>query len=173
MKFVAITIALIAYAGPGSAFSLENAVEESGLAPEVFRAIAERESMRSDAPGGPRPWPWVVRDREGAFYFESRQDAAAHLRQRLDNGWTNVDVGGMQVSVRWHQNLVRSPEDLLDPAVNLWAATQVLVECRRRFGSELRAITGCYHAGHPGKAHAQTYSNWVVRRARELGNGND
>jgi len=165
IKFLAICVVMGLTAGPAVAFSLDDAAIETGLDKELIRSIAFEESRRYDPMTGEvRPWPWTLRAEGKALFFETRREAERELRRLRYSGLRNIDVGAMQVNVRWNGDLARTPEDLLDPGVNLWAATQVIRECQSRVGPLVQDVISCYHSGHANNARGQAYAQRVINR---------
>mgnify|MGYP000101874315 CR=1 FL=1 len=126
-----LMLALIpALSRPVSALDLRNtawaeaAAPYDDLDPALLYAIALMESGRPRA-GGLAPWPWTLwLPGQGGVFLETREQALVALRAHLG---TPVDIGLMQVNLRWHGHRVASPEDLLEPQRNLEIAAAIFV----------------------------------------------
>ena len=99
--------------------------QESPISPNLLYAIALVES------GGHKlvnkPWAWAVKSSvDSGQYFSSKQQAVAYVQMLRRNGITNIDVGPMQVNLRWHSKLFRSIDDALEPERNIKVAAQIL-----------------------------------------------
>lgn len=166
---LAITLILAACADREvAAYGLSDAARETGFSPKLIRAIALEESRRIDPVDGVvRPWPWTLRAGDQGMFFETRRDAEKKLRELRYQGVTNIDVGAMQVNTRWNGHLAARPEDLLDPAVNLWAFTQVIRECQSRM-SRVEQVIACYHTGRPNTERGRAYARRVLDRYRQM-----
>ena len=60
--------------------------------------------------GGLAPWPWTVwLHGRGGVFLETREQALSTLRAYSAG---SIDVGLMQVNLRWHGHRIASPEEL-------------------------------------------------------------
>lgn len=143
-------LSVSATAGPGDPLSLEDTLWEQaakpyGIDPYTLYAVALLESAR---PGhsGIRPWPWTLRTPGGPIYADTRQEARQALRSALERYESrNVDVGLMQINVRWHAHRA-APVKLLDPAINLKVAAQILAQAIRSVPDRPVLGLGRYHS---------------------------
>lgn len=62
------------------------------------------------------------------FYAKSEDQAKAKLAEFQQQYGRAIDVGFMQVSIRWNGHRVSSPADLLDPETNVMVGAEVLSE---------------------------------------------
>lgn len=142
----------------------------SGVPIPILHGIALTESGKVWTDGSTRPWPWTLNSPvKGPQFFKSREAAAEQLLALLNAGVTNIDIGLMQVNCGYHCKRVKAPEDLLDPAVNLRVASQILSEVRAAKG-DLASAVGAYHAGlSPNRLdRSKWYQNAVAVRVRRL-----
>jgi hypothetical protein len=172
MKFSGFLLAVIATCGcaktPDPAYSLTDASRETGLSQETILAIALTESGRtSPSEGRYRPWPWTLNVNGQGEFFEDQKSAIRALQEAKRRGYRNIDVGAMQVNLRWNGDLVERPEHLLDPSINLWAFTQVIRDCQARVGIRLQDVVACYHAG-PSNFRSPAGRAYYARVARHL-----
>lgn len=73
------------------------------------------------------PWPWVLNVELKPYFFESREQAAIALKQFLAaNKDARIAVGLGQIYLPSHGHLFTDKTLLLDPAVNLNYAAQLL-----------------------------------------------
>lgn len=111
----------------------------------VLYAVALQESGRS-INGKLRPWPWTLNVAGKSFYFESSDDACAHLTTTLKTtSAKRVDVGLGQINVGYHGHRVGKPCDLLNPYLNLAIAGKILTE-QHRPGQDWLVTMGKYHS---------------------------
>ena len=150
------------------AYDIRQAAAETGLSARMIEAIALEESRRAEVGTGGQPWAWTLNANQQPMYFDSRQEAEQALRELHRSGMRNIDVGLFQVNIRWNGDLVRDPVLLLDPAINLWAFTQVIIECQTRVGREVRRVLACYHAGSDKRPHGLEYARRVISTYRNL-----
>ena len=116
------------------------------LPPEVLYAVALTESARQvDSTGNVRPWPWTLNVSGQGYYFDSKVDAWQALKGWLQTGRQSIDIGLMQVNWRYHQDMLGSPWQALDPYHNLKVAAAILKDCFEARQDWWEAV-GCYHA---------------------------
>ena len=139
------------------------------LDPGLLYAIALMESGRPRE-GGLAPWPWTLwLPGQGGVFLETREQALSTLSA---HSAAAVDVGLMQVNLRWHGHRVASPEALLEPARNLEIAARILSEALATAPGDLELGIGRYHS--PNEARARDYGRTVLtiwRGLRQLGGG--
>lgn len=80
--------------------------------------------------------------------FESKDLAIKFLKKLIQHGVTNVDVGCMQINVRWHGNNIQSPEQLFDEKTALRYGAKLLKTLSLEKGGWLQGIL-FYHSGDP------------------------
>ena len=93
-------------------------------------------------------WPWTVMARGKGRYFRSRADAVDAVRTLLREGTYNIDVGCMQVNLRYHGLAFRSLEEAFDPVVNVAYAAGFLKDLHGRHGTWDEAVRR-YHSATP------------------------
>jgi transglycosylase-like protein with SLT domain len=105
-------------------------------------------------------WPWAVNvDGEGMF-FRSRTEAVDRVRALKALGKRSIDVGCMQINLKWHGDSFASVEQAFDPAANVDYAARFLLSLYRREGDWWEAA-GFYHSSTP--ARQETYLAALVR----------
>src|SRR5690554_2635348 len=119
--------------------------EEKGIDPLLLYSISLAESaFGSEQRGMIAPHAWTLRSTT-AHYADSRDEAERTLQEFLDSGKTSIDVGLMQVNVRWNGSRVDSPLDLLDPLTNVRVAADILQEAMDSAQGDLALGIGRYH----------------------------
>lgn len=157
---VALALGLLA-AGPGDtragkadpwalcAAEAAAAARQSGLPHHLLDAIAKVESGRwNAAEGAVIAWPWTVTAEGRGRYLPSRAAALAEVRALRARGVRNIDVGCLQVNLRYHPEAFASLEDAFDPAQNAAYAAGYLARLRAETGAWTTAI-GRYHSKTP------------------------
>jgi hypothetical protein len=158
------------------------AAAAAGVAPSVLYGIACQETHARWRDGSDRPWPWTLTVnrgvqageaggsavRAGPRRFNSRVDAEQALSAYLASGVRDIDVGLMQINLRWHGRRVDNPLRLLDPRTSLAVAASVLREASAG-AVGLRQAVGRYHSRQA--ARGQAYADRVLRYARRLEDG--
>lgn len=163
---MAFAMALAASPAFASAPSCEGlaarAAVAAGIPDGVLPAIA-----RTESGGGPRAsaWPWTLNVQGRGYYFDTREEALAHLRQVLASGVRSVDVGCMQINFRWHGQEFASIEQMIDPEFNTAYAARFVQELRAREGSWDAAVRN-YHSSNAERGRA--YLARVQRNAGRI-----
>jgi hypothetical protein len=90
-------------------------------------------------------WPWTV-DTEGkSYYFPTRDDAIAFVREKQAAGIQSIDVGCLQVNLRWHPDAFPDLVTAFDPYANVRYAASYLQDLRRQHG-DLDTAIAYYHS---------------------------
>lgn len=133
--------------------AIERAAAATGVPSSLLLCIALVESGRS-TPQGIQPWPWAVNVGGNSRYFANKREALEHLKRRLSQGITNIDVGTMQLNIKWHRQGFTTLEAMLDPHCNALYAARFLKRLRGQHGSWAKAVAA-YHSSQPkrGKAY--------------------
>lgn len=121
----------------------------AGLPRHLLDAIAKVESGRwRPSHGAVFAWPWTVSAEGKGRFLPSRAAAIALVRDLKARGIRNIDVGCMQVNLKYHPKAFADLEEAFDPARNVAYAAGYLGRLRARAGSWTRAI-GRYHSTTP------------------------
>ncbi|MGY6704338.1 lytic transglycosylase domain-containing protein [Roseinatronobacter sp.] len=96
-------------------------------------------------------WPWAVNAAGEGRLFDTRQAAMAWVRERQQSGVQSIDVGCLQINLRWHPNAFANLEQGFDPAINVDYAARFLRGLYAETGDWMRAA-GAYHSRTPDLA---------------------
>ncbi len=156
-KIVTLLGAVILWSIQTSAQAIENdenschdetrLVEEiSGVPAHLLTAIARTESGRA-LPGdrAVSAWPWTVMAEGRGRFLANKSEAIAEVERLRTRGVTNIDVGCMQVNLRYHGKAFISLEEAFDPLSNIAYAAAFLTDLRREAHSWRKAV-GYYHS---------------------------
>jgi len=99
------------------------------------------------------PWPWSINAAGEGAWLEHRRDAIERTRALQASGVESIDVGCMQVNLKWHEAAFDSLEAAFDPRTNVIYAARHLTELRARSRDWLEAA-GHYHSADPARARA-------------------
>lgn len=113
--------------------------------PYILYAVALTESRKDGEQNRVMPWPWAINNAGNSFIPNSQQEAEALLNEMLDQGKRNIDVGIMQVNLRWHGHRVAKPEHLLNPNTNLEIGAGLLAEAIKSAPNNLALGIGRYY----------------------------
>jgi tetratricopeptide (TPR) repeat protein len=110
--------------------------------------------VESGRPVGPNnelvAWPWTINVNGQGRYFDTKEEAVTATRKLLDEGQRSIDVGCMQINLRYHPNAFRSMEDAFDPALNVAYGAQFLSSLHGLQGSWAKAVER-YHSSDDGR----------------------
>lgn len=98
---------------------------EDNIQTNLLSAIALVESGRysKEYPSG-IAWPWTVTAEGRGGFYPSKKEAAAAVRGLQAQGVANIDVGCMQINLKYHPEAFKSIEEALSPSANIaYAAT--------------------------------------------------
>lgn len=128
---------------------IAQAERAQGLPHLLLVAVAKVESGRWNADSGETiAWPWTVTAEGRGRFLPSKAAALAVVRRLQARGLRSIDVGCMQINLRYHGSAFESLESALDPTQNVAYAARFLHRLRRLGGSWVRAV-GNYHSNTP------------------------
>lgn len=155
---IAISMSLTAHA-----LDLQNTVfdrvgQAKGLDPFILYAVALAESAYSPVNDGTvSPYPYTLRTRTQPFYGKDLAETEKKLEEIL-KVTQSVDVGMMQINVRWHGHRVKDPKDLLNVETNLSVAADILNERLRANGNDWQKSLAQYHSFDNSRGQKYAFS---------------
>ena len=172
IKGVALGLVTTCVASTASAVDLDgtifsHAAQAHGLDTLLVYSVALAESASGRGNGSIGPWPWTLRAPGQPVYTASERQAEEALTQLQQQHGGAIDVGLMQVNIRWNGHRVASPADLLDPATNVMVGATILAEAIQSSPSDLELGIGRYHAWED-EARARNYGSRVLAIYRNL-----
>jgi hypothetical protein len=128
----------------------------------LLGAISLKETGRWDAAAKrSAPWPWTVTSGGPGVHHETKAKALAAVKDFQARGVKNIDVGCMQVNLRYHPHAFDNLQAALDPVTNTNYAGAHLRQLREDHRSWNRAVER-YHSSDPERGKA--YRTAVVSR---------
>ena len=124
--------------------SIEQIASSSVVPRDVIFKIARLESGRL-IHGRHVSWPWSLNNGGKGYFLKDRATALSTLAQLKAQGKTNVDVGCMQLNIRWHADFFHSPEHMINPLDNVRYAARYLEQLYKETGSWEKAVK-FYHS---------------------------
>lgn len=109
------------------------------------------------------PWPWSIHIQGKSYYFKTEKAASIYIKQLLALDIKNFDVGCMQINYFWHQDKVRTPQELLNPLKNTLIAAQFLSHLKAQHYSWHKVVSH-YHSSDPERGAA--YARLVFKHER-------
>ncbi len=115
-----------------------------GIPDNLLLAIGLQEAGRN-VDGVDTVWPWTANAvGEGAF-LRDKSSLKSWVRAKQASGIQSIDVGCMQVNLRWHGHAFRDLDHAMDPVANVDYAARFLLDLRKETGSWWEAA-GRYHS---------------------------
>jgi hypothetical protein len=148
----------------------EKAEREQGIPRHLLTAISLAETGRwSEQKQEILAWPWTVMAKGKGLYFKTKNEAMAAVRRLHKSGITNIDVGCMQINLRYHPRAFASLGDAFDPAGNVAYAAKFLKGLHASTQSWPQAAAN-YHSSNPLRNVA--YKDKVLSLWQRVGGGN-
>lgn len=117
----------------------------------LLTAISLAEAGRSGGDDGALvAWPWTINVAGRGQFFETKEEAVAEVRKLLDSGQRSIDVGCMQINLRYHPDAFQTVDDAFDPAKNVAYGAKFLVQLRSLQGTWPKAVER-YHSSEDGR----------------------
>lgn len=130
---------------------------EFGVNYDLLLAISAVESGRWDnLQNRYVAWPWTVNVEGKGYYFHSKNEALAAIRQFQAQGIQSIDVGCMQVNLKYHGAEFSSVEDALEPVNNVRYGAKFLRTLYSRNGNNWKKAAEKYHSANPSAGAVYT-----------------
>lgn len=111
-------------------------------------------------------WPWSLNVEGRGVRFDSRAEAETYLAGELAQGTQSIDVGCLQINLRWHPDAFPSPAEGFDPVRNAEYAARFLRELYAETGDWIQAA-GHYHSATP--EYKNIYLAGIERQLAKIG----
>ncbi len=148
----------------------EKAEREQGIPRHLLTAISLAETGRwSEEKKEIFAWPWTVMAKGRGLYFKSKIEAIVAVNRLRRAGVTNIDVGCMQINLRYHPRAFASLNEAFDPTANVAYAAKFLKGLHGITQSWPQA-TANYHSTDP--LRNVSYKNKVLSLWQSTGGGN-
>jgi hypothetical protein len=122
---------------------------QANLPDKVLQAIAIVESGRwNKRDKSAAAWPWTVTSGSQEWYMDTKQQAIAQVETLLRAGVRNIDVGCMQLNMRYHREHFNDLTQMFDPLSNVSYAATFLKRLRKSTPDWITAV-GNYHSTTP------------------------
>ena len=110
--------------------------ERNNIPSGLLLAIATVES-------GSKPYALNIQGK--SVIGRNKREAVDLIHEALAEGITNIDVGVMQLNVRWHRENFGSIEEMLEPKKNIEYAASFLLTLYKKYGDWHKAVR-LYHS---------------------------
>tara|TARA_B100001559_G_scaffold170525_1_gene142910 strand:+ start:177 stop:836 length:660 start_codon:yes stop_codon:yes gene_type:complete len=119
------------------------------LPPHLLKAISLKETGRWNSKTKESfAWPWTVTSGAWSHYFTSKENAIRAVKRLQLRNIKNIDVGCMQINLKYHPNAFKSLEEAFDPETNIAYAANFLSNLYKKHKSWHRSIE-YYHSSNP------------------------
>ena len=128
----------------------------------LLTAIGKTESGRFKNDKTVVIWPWTINTGKKSLFFDNKIQMKNFVINEIKKENYNLDVGCMQINLKWHRSKFKNILDVLDPMVNVSYATSFLYELHSNFGNWDEAIKR-YHSSKPKKHlkyHQKVLAHW-------------
>jgi len=105
--------------------------EQNNIPSGLLLAIATVES-------GSKPYALNIQGK--SVIGRNKREAVDLIHKALAKGITNIDVGVMQLNIRWHRENFKSIEEMLDPKKNIEYAAGFLLKLYKKYGDWHKAV---------------------------------
>ncbi len=113
-------------------------------------------------------WPWTVTVNPSGkgYHFKNKNEAIKFAKAQLATGKGSIDVGCMQINLKYHPDAFSSIEQALSPRRNIAYGAIFLKEKYEQHRNWQKAI-GSYHSSTPDKA--LSYHSMVKKISDTMG----
>lgn len=108
-------------------------------------------------------WPWAINQGGKSYYMDSKKEAIKKVKQMLEAGLTNIDIGCMQINLHHHPEAFSSLNDAFEPKNNIEYAANFLLNNYNLSQNWQQAIAIYHSQASIGRA----YANKVLKRWSE------
>ena len=117
------------------------------IKPNLLQTIASVESGRWNAEVGKRvAWPWTVHAKGKGRYYKTKAEAIAAVQDLQRRGITNIDVGCMQINLKYHGTAFKNLDEAFDPQKNANYSAQFLRNLYKRNKQNWTKTAMHYHS---------------------------
>ena len=95
-------------------------------------------------------WPWTVNHAGKSLFFDTKNQMKKYVLKYVKKQDYNLDVGCMQINLKWHKNNFKKISDMFAVEPNVSYAASFLLQLKNKHGSWDKAIKH-YHSSDPKK----------------------
>ena len=110
-------------------------------------------------------WPWTINVNGKGYRFKTKEAAIAKVKQLQSEGVESIDVGCMQVNLKYHKKAFASLDDAFNPDKNMEYGAKFLSKLYKKQGSWQKAAMA-YHSKVP--ARGLRYKNKLLSRFEQI-----
>ena len=95
-------------------------------------------------------WPWTINHAGKSMFFDTKKQMSKYVFRNLKRNDFNIDVGCMQINIKWHRNNFKKIADMFEVSPNISYAASFLLQLKKKHSSWDKAIKH-YHSSDPKK----------------------
>ena len=95
-------------------------------------------------------WPWTINHAGKSLFFDTKKQMRNYVYKNLKRNDFNIDVGCMQINIKWHKNNFKKISDMFEVNPNISYAASFLQQLKNKHGSWDKAIKH-YHSSDTKK----------------------
>ena len=104
-------------------------------------------------------WPWTINHAGKSLFFDNKTQMKRYISKHVNKGDNNLDVGCMQINLKWHKHNFKDIKDMIAIEPNVSYAASFLIQLKGKHGTWEKAVKH-YHSSDPVKN--KPYLNKVV-----------
>ena len=110
-------------------------------------------------------WPWTINVNGVGRHFKTKNEAVAEVKRLQAKGIKSIDVGCMQISLKYHANAFASIEEAFDPEKNVEYSAKFLKKLYTKRQDWQKAAMA-YHSKIPSRG--LNYKKKLVNRFEKI-----
>lgn len=125
---------------------------EFGVNYDLLQIISTVESGQWDhAENRYVAWPWTINVKGKGYHFSSKEEAVQAVKKFQKQGVTSIDVGCMQINLKYHGQAFSSVDEAIDPENNVKYSAKFLRSLYSKSGNNWEKAAKRYHSGNPNE----------------------
>ncbi len=130
---------------------------EYGINFDLLQTISAVESGRWDnLQNRYVAWPWTVNVQGKGYYYASKEEAVKAVKKFQSQGVESIDVGCMQINLKYHGDAFSSVDEAIEPSNNVKYSAKFLRSLYNQHGNNWKKAAKRYHSANPKKGEAYT-----------------
>jgi alpha-L-fucosidase len=129
---------------------IETLEDHTDIPKNLLLSIGKSESGRILKNNKHVIWPWTVNHAGKSLFFDTKKQMKKYVLKNVEKKDFNLDVGCMQINLKWHKNNFKKISDMLAIEPNVSYAASFLLQLKNKHGSWNKAIKH-YHSSDPNK----------------------
>lgn len=110
-------------------------------------------------------WPWTINVNGKGYHFKTKKEAIEEVKRLQAKGIKGIDVGCMQISLKYHADAFRTLDEAFDPEKNVEYSAKFLSRLYKKKGDWQKAAMA-YHSKVP--ARGMRYKKKLLSRFEEI-----